>query len=65
MLRRAENTLYAQRFGAAGLRIATQFPKNGAVVGEYAILNWELSAAGKAFDVKSVWRACTAKRWHP
>jgi hypothetical protein len=54
LLRRAENTLYVQRFGAAGLRIATQFPKDGAVVGEYAILNWELSSATKAFDINSV-----------
>ncbi len=53
-LRRAENTLFTLRFGSAGLRIATQFPKDATVIGEYAMLNWELSTIGRPFDFKSV-----------
>ncbi len=54
LLRRAENTLCIQRFGTAGMRIATQFPKDAAVVGEYAVLNWEISSTSKSFDLKTV-----------
>lgn len=53
MLRRAENALLAQRFGAAGLRVTTQFPKNNSVIGEFAVLNWELSTTGRTVDIKS------------
>ncbi len=54
VLRRAENGLFNQRFGAVGLRVATQFPRDASVVGEYAILNWELSSTGRAFQVNSL-----------
>ena len=52
VLRDAENTLFARRFGA--LSVATQFPKDGAVIGEYAILNWEFSSTGPSTEVKSL-----------
>ncbi len=53
LLRRAENALFTQRFGAAGVRIATQFPKNNGVIGEFAVLNWELSTTGRTVDVRT------------
>ncbi len=53
-LRRCENTLFMQRFGSSGLRVATQFPKDATVVGEFAFLNWELSTIGRPFEFKSV-----------
>jgi hypothetical protein len=54
VLRRAENTLFTQRFGAAGLRLVTKFPKDASVVGEYAVLNWELSTGGRVFEIRSL-----------
>ncbi|HXV12637.1 MAG TPA: hypothetical protein VEC56_00395, partial [Candidatus Krumholzibacteria bacterium] len=53
MLRRAENALFAQRFGAAGLRVTTQFPKDASVIGEFAVLNWELSTTGRTVEIKT------------
>lgn len=53
LLRRAENVLFAMRFEAGGLRVATRFPKDAAVIGGAATLEWELSAPNRAFELKS------------
>jgi hypothetical protein len=53
-LRRLESVAFARRFGAAGLRVVTQFPRDAAVVGESAVLNWEVSAQSRTFAMKSV-----------
>ncbi len=52
-LRSAENALFTQRFGASGLRVATRFLKDAAVVGEPVTLDWELSSSGQSVAVKS------------
>ena len=43
-----------QRFGAMGVRVATQFPKDAGVIGESASLNWELSSDSRPLEVKSM-----------
>ena len=53
LLRRAENVLFAMRFEAGGLRVATRFPKDAAVIGAAATLEWELSASNRALELKS------------
>jgi hypothetical protein len=53
LLRRAENVLFAMRFEAGGLRVATRFPKDASVVGGAATLEWELSAPNRAWEFKS------------
>lgn len=53
-LRAAENALFAQRFGVAGLRVANRFLKDSAVVGEPVALDWELSTAGASVALKGL-----------